>query len=54
MVKLDDGENCPPETFCLYRDYQRKSPAYGIEAGYDLDLSALNMSKTVSSWVNNT
>ena len=54
VVKLGDGENCPPGTFCLYRDYQRKGPAYGIGAGYDVDLSKLNMSKTVSSWVNNT
>jgi guanine deaminase len=54
VVKLNDGEKCPPRTLCLYRDHHCQGPAYGIRAGYDVDLSKLNMSKAVSSWVNRT
>lgn len=59
VVKLNDGEPCPPVTLCLYRDYGRKGPAYGIGAGYDVELKDLpipggSMAKNVSSWVNNT
>ncbi|GGQ11782.1 hypothetical protein BKA00_006627 [Actinomadura coerulea] len=58
VVKLDDAEGCPPGTLCLYRDYNRQGPAYGIGAGYKVDLKALPMgddtaANNVSSWVNN-
>lgn len=57
VVKLDDAEGCPPGTLCLYRDYNRQGPAYGIGAGYKVDLKALPMgddtaANNVSSWVN--
>lgn len=54
VVKLNDGEKCPPRTLCLYRDHHCQGPAYGIRAGYDVNLSKLNMSKDVSWWVNGT
>jgi hypothetical protein len=54
VVKLNDGEKCPPRTLCLYRDRHCQSPVYGIRAGYDVDLSKLNMGKAVSSWFNGT
>ncbi|MEU9318030.1 peptidase inhibitor family I36 protein [Streptomyces sp. NPDC048295] len=63
VIKLQDGEPCPPATLCLYRDYNNRGPAYGVGAGYDVDLRALPMSggangptaaNEVSSWVNNT
>ncbi|MET9658930.1 peptidase inhibitor family I36 protein [Streptomyces sp. NPDC006510] len=63
VVQLLDGEPCPPATLCLYRDYGNQGPAYGIGAGYHVDLRDLPMSGGVngptaaneaSSWVNNT
>ncbi|GGU07645.1 peptidase inhibitor family I36 protein [Actinomadura citrea] len=59
VVQLDDGEGCPPATLCLYQHYNRQGPAYGIGAGYKVDLNALPMgdrtaADNVSSWVNNT
>lgn len=61
VVALGDGEPCPPGTLCLYRDYGRQGPAYGIGAGYSVDLRELPMAgrggtaaDNVSSWVNNT
>ncbi|MFF2008038.1 peptidase inhibitor family I36 protein [Streptomyces sp. NPDC058195] len=63
VVKLQDSEPCPPATLCLYRDYNDQGPAYGIGAGFPVDLHALPMSggvhgpsaaNEVSSWVNNT
>jgi hypothetical protein len=64
VVKLADGEQCPMKTLCLYRDYGRTGPAYGIGAGYPVDLSKLpitggvagrpSAANNVSSWVNNT
>ncbi|MFF9569118.1 peptidase inhibitor family I36 protein [Streptomyces sp. NPDC014685] len=63
VVALNDGEPCPPATLCLYRDYNNRGPAYGIGAGYDVDLRDLPMqggvhgptaANEVSSWVNNT
>lgn len=63
VVQLNDGDPCPPATLCLYRDYGHRGPAYGIGAGYQVDLSMLPMSggvhgstaaNEVSSWVNNT
>ncbi|GAA2415049.1 hypothetical protein GCM10010433_12570 [Streptomyces pulveraceus] len=63
VIKLQDGEPCPPATLCLYRDYNNRGPAYGIGAGYHVDLRDLPMSggvhgptaaNEVSSWVNNT
>ncbi len=63
VVQLNDGEPCPPATLCLYRDYGNKGPAYGIGAGYPVDLSLLPMNGGVngptaaneaSAWVNNT
>ncbi|MEV4001697.1 peptidase inhibitor family I36 protein [Actinomadura sp. NPDC049753] len=58
VVKLNDAEGCPPVTLCLYRDYNRQGPAYGIGAGYRVDLKDLPMgddtaANNVSSWVNN-
>ncbi|WP_141578550.1 peptidase inhibitor family I36 protein [Actinomadura sp. WMMA1423] len=57
VVQLNDGEDCPPVTLCLYRDYGRQGPAYGIGAGYKVDLKQLPMgdgtaANNVSSWVN--
>ncbi|MEU5208513.1 peptidase inhibitor family I36 protein [Streptomyces sp. NPDC020742] len=62
VVMLLDGAPCPPGTLCLYRDYGRSGPAYGIGAGYQVDLRALPMfgsggpsaANNVSSWVNHT
>ncbi|GAB2783194.1 peptidase inhibitor family I36 protein [Streptomyces daliensis] len=62
VVKLNDGEPCPSATLCLYRDYGNQGPAYGIGAGYNVDLKQLPMeggngssaANNVSSWVNNT
>lgn len=64
VVRLEDGENCPSATLCLYRDTGRRGPAYGIGAGYDVDLKELpitggvggstSAANNVSSWVNNT
>ncbi|MFE6663287.1 peptidase inhibitor family I36 protein [Streptomyces sp. NPDC057697] len=63
VVKLQDNEACPPATLCLYRDYNNRGPAYGVGAGYDVNLHELPMSggvhgssaaDEVSSWVNNT
>ncbi|MBG0822921.1 peptidase inhibitor family I36 protein [Planomonospora sp. ID91781] len=59
VVKLSDGETCPTATLCLYRDYGRSGPAYGIGAGYTVDLSELPMgvrtaADNISSWVNQT
>ncbi|MGW7514844.1 peptidase inhibitor family I36 protein [Streptomyces sp. NPDC054796] len=62
VVQLGDSEPCPPATLCLYRDYGNKGPAYGIGAGYNVDLKQLPMAggssstaaNNVSSWVNNT
>jgi hypothetical protein len=64
VVKLGDGEQCPPKTLCLYRDYGRGGPAYGIGAGYPVDLTKLpivggvagrpSAANNISSWVNNT
>ncbi|SEG67271.1 hypothetical protein SAMN04489712_108270 [Thermomonospora echinospora] len=59
VVKLNDGEGCPSMTLCLYRDYDRRGPAYGIGAGYTVDLSQLPMgsgtaANNISSWVNMT
>ncbi|MFG2908638.1 hypothetical protein ACGF13_26665 [Kitasatospora sp. NPDC048286] len=63
VVKLTDGETAPPKTLAIYRDSNRKGPAYGIGAGFAVNLSDLPMdghngtksaSKNISSWVNNT
>lgn len=59
VVRLNDGEDCPPGTLCLYRDYRNQGPAYGIAEGYFVDLRRLPMddssaANNVSSWVNNT
>ncbi|MGW2307736.1 peptidase inhibitor family I36 protein [Actinomadura luteofluorescens] len=59
VVKLNDAEGCPPATLCLYQHYNRRGPAYGIGAGYRVDLTDLPMgdgtaADNVSSWVNNT
>ncbi|MFE1315795.1 peptidase inhibitor family I36 protein [Streptomyces sp. NPDC058755] len=63
VIHLEDSEPCPPATLCLYRDYGRQGPAYGIGAGYYVDLRRLPMpggvggpsaADNVSSWVNNT
>ncbi|GAA3790780.1 hypothetical protein GCM10022226_07250 [Sphaerisporangium flaviroseum] len=64
VVKLGDGEQCPTKTLCVYRDYGRSGPAYGIGAGYHVDLNKLPITggvagrpseaNNVSSWVNNT
>ncbi|MBT2481835.1 hypothetical protein [Streptomyces sp. ISL-94] len=55
-----DGGQCPPKTLGLYRDINCQGPAYGIGAGYSVDLRQLplpnggSMFKNVSSWVNLT
>ncbi|WP_149181788.1 peptidase inhibitor family I36 protein [Streptomyces sp. TRM49041] len=62
VVKLNDGEPCPIGTLCLYRDYNFSGPAYGIGAGYEVDLRHLPMAgapggsaaDNVSSWVDYT
>ncbi|MEV0668295.1 peptidase inhibitor family I36 protein [Actinomadura luteofluorescens] len=59
VIKLNDAEGCPPVTLCLYQHYKRQGPAYGIGAGYRVDLNDLPMGNgtaadNVSSWVNNT
>ncbi|MGI5204483.1 peptidase inhibitor family I36 protein [Spirillospora sp. CA-108201] len=59
VIKLEDAEGCPPATLCLYQHYKRQGPAYGIGAGYKVDLNDLPMgdgtaANNVSSWVNNT
>ncbi|HEX5496677.1 MAG TPA: peptidase inhibitor family I36 protein [Mycobacteriales bacterium] len=63
VIRLNDGERCPSGTLCLYRDYGHRGPAYGIGAGYPVNLYDLPMpggagsasaGNTVSSWVNNT
>ena len=63
VIRLNDGEVCPPSTLCLYRDYGNSGPAYGIGAGYVVNLGMLPMpggvggptaANNVSSWVNNT
>ncbi|MBD0672632.1 hypothetical protein [Streptomyces sp. CBMA156] len=63
VVKLNDGEPAPEKTLTLYRDYGHKGPAYGIGAGYSVNLDDLPMkgtngsttaSKNISSWVNTT
>ena len=54
VVKLHDGQKCPPRTLCLYRDPHCHRPAYGIKAGHDVDLSKLTMNKAISSWFNGT
>ncbi|MEU4827221.1 peptidase inhibitor family I36 protein [Actinomadura citrea] len=59
VVQLDDAEGCPPATLCLYQHYNRQGPAYGIGAGYPVNLNSLPMgnrtaANNVSSWVNNT
>ncbi|MEU8358924.1 peptidase inhibitor family I36 protein [Nonomuraea sp. NPDC048882] len=62
VIQLGDGEPCPPGTLCLYRDYGFSGPAYGIGAGYAIDLRWLPMpghggptaADNVSSWVNRT
>lgn len=62
VIKLQDGEPCPPATLCLYRDYGNAGPAYGIGAGFNVDLRNLPMlgsggptaANNVSSWVNHT
>ncbi|MEU7856108.1 peptidase inhibitor family I36 protein [Nonomuraea sp. NPDC049141] len=59
VIQLSDGEPCPPATLCLYQHYMRRGPAYGIGAGYRVDLRWLPMggrsaANNVSSWVNNT
>ncbi|GAA2482931.1 hypothetical protein ACFW9F_26865 [Streptomyces sp. NPDC059506] len=53
------GSECPPGTLGMWRDYRRQGPAYGVGAGYDVDLSRLpvgssSMARNVSSWVNMT
>ncbi|SFY10687.1 peptidase inhibitor family I36 protein [Streptomyces atratus] len=62
VIKLQDSEPCPSATLCLYRDYNNRGPAYGVGAGYDVNLYDLPMSGGVngpsaadeaSSWVNN-
>ncbi|GAA3159948.1 MULTISPECIES: peptidase inhibitor family I36 protein [Nonomuraea] len=63
VFRLADGQPCPWATLCLYRDYNRSGPAYGVRAGYDVDLFDLPMpggvggptaANNVSSWVNRT
>ncbi|MEV4071205.1 peptidase inhibitor family I36 protein [Nonomuraea fuscirosea] len=62
VIQLGDGEPCPPGTLCLYRDYGFSGPAYGIGAGYVVDLHWLPMpgsggptaADNVSSWANRT
>ncbi|GAB3989676.1 hypothetical protein GCM10029978_115420 [Actinoallomurus acanthiterrae] len=63
VVQLHDGATCPPAMLCLYRDYGRQGPAYGIGAGFHINLRQLPMAagvggttaaNNVSSWVNNT
>lgn len=62
VIKLNDSEPCPIGTLCLYRDYNFSGPAYGIGAGYEVDLRELPMegapggsaADNVSSWVNYT
>ncbi|MEV7964873.1 peptidase inhibitor family I36 protein [Sphaerisporangium sp. NPDC088356] len=64
VVKLTDSEQCPTKTLCLYRDYGRSGPAYGVGAGHPVDLNKLpvaggvagrpSAANNVSSWVNNT
>ncbi|MFI0372240.1 peptidase inhibitor family I36 protein [Actinomadura sp. 1N219] len=59
VIKLNDSERCPMATLCLYQHYNRRGPAYGIGAGYQVDLRELPMNggtaaNNVSSWVNNT
>ncbi|MFD7868611.1 peptidase inhibitor family I36 protein [Streptomyces sp. NPDC059783] len=60
VVPLNDSEPCPSATLCLYRDYGNRGPAYGIGAGYNVNLRDLPMAgggtaaDNVSSWVNNT
>ncbi|MEU7745722.1 peptidase inhibitor family I36 protein [Nonomuraea sp. NPDC049158] len=59
VIQLADGEPCPPATLCLYQHYGRRGPAYGVGAGYPVDLHWLPMgdqsaANNVSSWVNNT
>lgn len=59
VIELEDAEGCPPATLCLYQHYKRQGPAYGIGAGYKVDLNDLPMgdgtaANNVSSWVNNT
>ena len=64
VVRLGDGEQCPAKTLCLYRDYGRSGPAYGVGAGHTVDLTRLpiaggaagrpNAANNISSWVNNT
>lgn len=54
-----EGSPCPPKTLGLWRHYNCGGEGYGIGAGFEVDLSQLpisggNMSKNVSSWVNNT
>ncbi|TMR92373.1 peptidase inhibitor family I36 protein [Nonomuraea basaltis] len=62
VIQLGPSEPCPPATLCLYRDYGRSGPAYGIGAGYSVDLNDLPMpgglgdssaANNISSWVNN-
>ncbi|GAA4903971.1 peptidase inhibitor family I36 [Stackebrandtia albiflava] len=54
VIALNDGEGCPPMTFCLYRDYRGEGPAYGIAEGYNVNLHEFGMGNTVSTWINNT
>ncbi|MFG1873514.1 peptidase inhibitor family I36 protein [Sphaerisporangium sp. NPDC049003] len=64
VVKLGDSEQCPTKTLCLYRDYGRGGPAYGVGAGHPVDLNKLpiaggtagrpSAANNISSWVNNT
>ncbi|GAB2941808.1 peptidase inhibitor family I36 protein [Nonomuraea fastidiosa] len=63
VFRLADGQPCPRATLCLYRDYNRSGPAYGVRAGSDVDLFDLPMpggvggptaANNVSSWVNRT
>ncbi|GAA2990796.1 hypothetical protein Sfulv_00690 [Streptomyces fulvorobeus] len=59
VVVISNSE-CPPRTLGLWKDRGRKGRAYGIGAGYPVDLSKLptddgdSMARNVSSWVNRT
>ncbi|MFG1694270.1 peptidase inhibitor family I36 protein [Nonomuraea sp. NPDC049309] len=64
VFRLANGQPCPWATLCLYRDYNRSGPAYGVRAGFDVDLFDLPMpggvggsstaANNISSWVNRT
>jgi hypothetical protein len=63
VMKLNEGEPCPPKTLCMYEHPDFKGVAYGVGAGYSVNLSDLacegcawgpTMAKNVSSWNNGT